>query len=405
MAPRNKARQQPGSMRSRQQAKLNSQKAAKAPITPAPRTGPRRQLQGSTQGSTRIGNSSQPWGGAQGSNQRVEPVRVRDLGRPQLPQSTTIPESRRLPGMQGPQPASRPQRPGTSRPTAPSRMAAAQARAAQAAQGTRSSAVRIGSPARAKMPPLKGVGKVLGPAAVAYDIYDTGKKVFNPKDNIVTRLSDLGTSIENATTGGRKGTYTNNDRNAKRNAAIKAENLKNGYSDLTTAKNPPSKFAGKRDEAIARARIKQDNSPLAQQQRKNSAGVTNTSTRSSSSTSGGTSSNSTPVRRSSPAPAAPAKEAPFNGSVAEGRKIWADKYSSDKYKGQAIQKEAKAYLEKLKITSSSSDSAPTSKGDAGAGSNAMSSNSKALENNSQAASFNTDKLQKRKGKSYGTARA
>jgi hypothetical protein len=111
---------------------------------------------------------------------------------------------------------------------------------------------------------------------------------------------------------------------------------------------------------------------------------------------------SAPVRRAS-APAAPAKEAPFSGSVAEGRKIWADKYSSDKYKGQAIQKEAKAYLEKLKINSSSS--APASKGDAGAGSNGMSSNSKALENNSQAASFNTDKLQKRKGKSYGSARA
>jgi hypothetical protein len=46
------------------------------------------------------------------------------------------------------------------------------------------------------------------------------------------------------------------------------------------------------------------------------------------------------------APAAPAK--PFGGTVSEGRKIWAEKYSSSKYDGQAIQKEAKAVLEKLK---------------------------------------------------------
>lgn len=148
MAPRNKARQQAGNMKSRQQAKLNSQRAQKAPIQPAPRTGPRRQLPPSTQGQNRVGNSSQPWGERQGSGQRVEPVRVREVGRPQLPPSKTVPENRRLPGMQGPQPASRPQRPGTSRPAAPSRMAAAQAKAAKAAQGTASTSVRTPSTGR-----------------------------------------------------------------------------------------------------------------------------------------------------------------------------------------------------------------------------------------------------------------
>ena len=38
----------------------------------------------------------------------------------------------------------------------------------------------------------------------------------------------------------------------------------------------------------------------------------------------------------------------FKGSVDEGRRIWAEKYSSSKYDGQAIQKEAKALLDKLK---------------------------------------------------------
>ena len=146
MAPRNKARQQAGNMRSRQQAKLNSQRAQKAPIQPAPRTGPRRQLPPSTQGQNRVGNSSQPWGD-RSSGQRVQPVRVREVGRPQLPPSNTVPESRRLPGMQGPQPAPRPQRPGTSRPT-PDRRAAAEVKAAEAAKGTRSTSVRIGDLAK-----------------------------------------------------------------------------------------------------------------------------------------------------------------------------------------------------------------------------------------------------------------
>lgn len=152
MAPKSKARQQPGNMRSRQQAKLNSQKAQKAPIQPAPRTGPRRQLPPSTQGGTRVGNSSQPWGSQQASGQRVDPVRVREVGRPQLPPGQTVPESRRLPGMQGPQPAPRPQRPGTSRPAAPSRQAAAQSKLDAAAKGTRSNVIRTGTGSSSKPP-------------------------------------------------------------------------------------------------------------------------------------------------------------------------------------------------------------------------------------------------------------
>jgi hypothetical protein len=59
---------------------------------------------------------------------------------------------------------------------------------------------------------------------------------------------------------------------------------------------------------------------------------------------GGTSRPSSPARQSTPA--MPKK--PFTGTVSEGRKMWAEKYSSSKYDGQAIQKEAKALLKKIK---------------------------------------------------------
>lgn len=38
----------------------------------------------------------------------------------------------------------------------------------------------------------------------------------------------------------------------------------------------------------------------------------------------------------------------FTGTVDEGRKMWAEKYSSSKYEGQAIQKEAKKLLDEMK---------------------------------------------------------
>ncbi|QPD06471.1 hypothetical protein [Synechococcus phage S-SRP01] len=72
-----------------------------------------------------------------------------------------------------------------------------------------------------------------------------------------------------------------------------------------------------------------------------------------------------PPRRNPPAPvadqrrsgaggnnAAPRSQTPpaprFTGTVDEGRKMWAEKYSSSKYDGQAIQKEAKKLLDEMK---------------------------------------------------------
>ena len=69
-----------------------------------------------------------------------------------------------------------------------------------------------------------------------------------------------------------------------------------------------------------------------------------------------TGSNTSPARTPRPAgkvPAsAPRSQTPakprFKGSAEEGRRIWAEKYSSSKYDGQAIQKEAKKLLEEMK---------------------------------------------------------
>ena len=42
-----------------------------------------------------------------------------------------------------------------------------------------------------------GTSRLLGPVATLADIYYQGSKVFNPKDNIITSIQDLSTSIGN----------------------------------------------------------------------------------------------------------------------------------------------------------------------------------------------------------------
>lgn len=65
--------------------------------------------------------------------------------------------------------------------------------------------------------------------------------------------------------------------------------------------------------------------------------------------SGGGSTQSRSSGGGSSRPSSPAKpKKPFAGTVSEGRKMWAEKYSSSKYDGQAIQKEAKKLLEEMK---------------------------------------------------------
>ena len=55
-------------------------------------------------------------------------------------------------------------------------------------------------PAAASVSPatgLKGAGRLLGPVGVGLDIYETGRQVFNPQDNIITRTQRLGAGINN----------------------------------------------------------------------------------------------------------------------------------------------------------------------------------------------------------------
>jgi hypothetical protein len=258
MAPRNKARQQAGNMRSRQQAKLNSQRAQKAPIQPAPRTGPRRQLPPSTQGQNRVGNSSQPWGD-RSSSQRVQPVRVREVGRPQLPPSNTVPDSRRLPGMQGPQPASRPQRPGTSRPT-PDRRAAAEAKAAEAAKGTRSTTVRIGDLAKR--------GKMGGAKEAA--IFAAGDAAINWYGNSLRNAVQRERS-QRAAESGQRGRYVPGNQQVKfeKPAPPKKSPENKPAQPVRTANQQPIRASQQRTSAVRNPSPVKPSAPAAPAQSKN----------------------------------------------------------------------------------------------------------------------------------------
>lgn len=289
MAPqkRSKARQQPGSMRSRQQAKLNSQKAQKSPIQPSPRTGPRRQLPPSTEGGKRVGNSSQPWGERQGTSQRVQPVRVREAGRPQLPPAQTVPESRRLPGMQGPQPAQRPKQPGTSRPTNSSRAQAAADKLKKAAEGTRSTNVRTGNPARANLGALKGVGKVLGTVGIIGAMADE-----------VKAMSDRSKSFS------WNRPKTKPDPNGRSSTGVRVSDNAN-KRDYKAAPTGSQQYNDYRNQQIAaeRERLKGVGNPPAAKPR---ASAPQSSSTSRSSTGGRPSRPSTPAPRRIPSPASDA---------------------------------------------------------------------------------------------------
>jgi hypothetical protein len=171
MAPKNKAKQKPGSMRSRQQAKLNSQRAQKSPIEPARRIGPRRQLPPSSQGQNRVGNSSQPWGPEQKTGLEVRQTRT-DTSRPALP-----PAREAMPAS-GNRPQLPPGRQGgdlAKRPSAPEKPAKA---AANAGRGNRLKGL-VGTRGRAVGAGLSIAGSALSGdakgAAITGSAYAAGK--------------------------------------------------------------------------------------------------------------------------------------------------------------------------------------------------------------------------------------
>jgi hypothetical protein len=115
------------------------------------------------------------------------------------------------------------------------------------------------------------------------------------------------------------------------------------------APKPTSALQGRVGNAnVDELRRGQEDTRQAQLERANRGnGRTQSGGSSTQSRSGGTSRPSAPAPRRQSAPA-PAAKPRFKGSAEEGRKMWAEKYSSSKYDGQAIQKEAKKLLEEMK---------------------------------------------------------
>lgn len=241
------------------------------------------------------GGRVQPSTGGGASSNRVQPVRVRDLG-------TTKPNQ-----MSG----------NTPRALPPGRSGGALARTARGAANVAKGA--------------RGAGRLLGPVGTAIAAVDQARNVFNPKDNIITRGAALGRSIERVVGSGGGSNLTPGQRNAQLAA-------KRGQKQ--GPQQTPQMVADYKASRDARHQSLRDKMPPVK-------------ARTSSSSSGG---NSSPSRSSggnnAPRTSAPRSQTPpaprFTGTVDEGRQKWAEKYSSSKYDGQAIQKEAKKLMDEMK---------------------------------------------------------
>ena len=241
------------------------------------------------------GGRVQPSTGGGASSNRVQPVRVRDLG-------TTKPNQ-----MSG----------NTPRALPPGRSGGALARTARGAANVAKGA--------------RGAGRLLGPVGTAIAAVDQARNVFNPKDNIITRGAALGRSIERVVGSGGGSNLTPGQRNAQLAAKRGQKQGPQQTPQMVTD------YKASRD---ARHQSLRDKMPPVK-------------ARTSSSSSGG---NSSPSRSSggnnAPRTSAPRSQTPpaprFTGTVDEGRQKWAEKYSSSKYDGQAIQKEAKKLMDEMK---------------------------------------------------------
>lgn len=158
-----------------------------------------------------------------------------------------------------------------------------------------------------------GLGNAAGFIGMAAATADQARRVFDPNNNIVTALSDLGNSIRH---GGRPG--PGHSRFKPVRLSNEGQNPVGSNKDRQDAQDFAKTLKAKGDQVRADRQAAANN-------RGSSGG-------------GG----------SRPAPAAPKPKPRFTGTVDEGRRIWAEKYSGDKYKGQAIHKEATKALEKMK---------------------------------------------------------
>lgn len=294
--------------------------------TPKP-IGPRRQLPPSTQssGKARPGNSSQPWG-----NQPVRKVKVQDLGSPkQLSPGSNGGQRSLPPSQQGPQQATRRQ--------------TAQAKLDNAAKGS-TGPNRVGQPAGAANRRY-GANVVNNAVTRAQQATRLGKNLSVGRLGGAAALLGMANAADDArlTPAQLKKKYEVVDPNRGQRIA---DNLLGGNQKPKPKQgNAQSRFAGARDANLSR--INSDPKFAAPKpSAKPKPAPTQSGGGSTQSRSGGGSSRPAAPAPRRQAPSAPAK--PFGGTVSEGRKIWAEKYSSSKYDGQAIQKEAKAVLEKMK---------------------------------------------------------
>lgn len=261
-------------------------------------------------------------GAATPANQGIQRVSVRDVtgqggsgGGGSRPSAGLRPGARPgLPGMQGPQPRPRPAQPGTSRPAPPTRQQAAATKLANAAQGTSSSTVRTGRPA--PRPGLRGVG--------------TGT-VATIGLNIANAIQDRLLSPQQLAT--KRANEINKDSFYANNNPLKPK-------PKPSSKPSPTKATAAQISALTDKGgiFNMNGTGNVKPRPKANAGNGGSGGSRGSSGGGG----------SRPAPAAPKPKPRFTGTVDEGRRIWAEKYSGDKYKGQAIHKEATKALEKMK---------------------------------------------------------
>lgn len=190
----------------------------------------------------------------------------------------------------------------------------------------------------------KGLGRYAGPIAMGIATADQARQVVNPKRNIVTALSDLGNSIAH---GGKPGPghsqFIGPVPQREKPKGGQGNRGRNGSKPAPASKPAPKATAAQISALTDKGGIFNMNGTGNVKPRpKANAGSGG------SGGGGGGSRGSSGGGGSRPAPAAPKSKPRFTGTVDEGRRIWAEKYSGDKYKGQAIHKEATKALEKMK---------------------------------------------------------
>jgi hypothetical protein len=282
-----------------------------------------RRLPPSSQGANRIGNSSQPWG-----EQPVRKVNVKDLGSSNALKGGSTQPRQLPPAQQGPQAATRRQR--------------AQAKADAAAKGSQGPN-RVGQPAGAAN---RRYGANVVDAAVkrAQSSTRLGRNISVGRGGAAATALGALNMIDDArlTPAQRAKKYevVNPDRGQNLLTKFQSGTLGQPNKPKPKQGNAQSRFAGARDRNLQR--INSDPRFAAPKEKpKPPAPPKNPPAPAADQRRPGGGNNTAPRSQTPPKPR-------FTGTVDEGRKMWAEKYSSSKYDGQAIQKEAKKLLDEMK---------------------------------------------------------